>query len=66
MNSVKGTTTGSFVFVVVYLQIASSQGCSTKQLKIRSQSKIMYYLTVVNRRIKKVLLGSRIGLEPQV
>lgn len=54
------------MFVVVYLQISSSQGYFTKQIKIRSQSKIMYYLTVINRHIKKVVLEGRTGLEPQV
>lgn len=66
MNSMKSTTTGSFMVVVVYLQVSSSQGYFRKQLKIRSQSKIMYYLTVVNRHIKEVLLEGRTGVEPQV
>lgn len=56
---------GSLMFAVVYLQIAFSPGCCTKQLKIRSQSKIKCYLPVLHQRHQKDLVGGRTGLELQ-
>lgn len=39
MASVKGTTAGSFMFAVVYLQISSSQEYFTKQFKIGAMAR---------------------------